>query len=187
MALKHNVTRCAWAEGSDLVMMEYHDKEWGVPVRDSRALWEMLMLEGFQAGLSWRIILLRRDGFRSAFANFDPEKVAAFTEADVERLMNDPGIIRARAKILATIKGAKIYLAMRESGEDFGQWAWALAGGKPIKGDGKTLAASTELSTMISIALKKRGFKFVGPVIVHAWMQAVGMVNDHATNCFRRK
>jgi DNA-3-methyladenine glycosylase I len=167
-------------------MTEYHDKEWGVPLRDSRALWEMLMLEGFQAGLSWRIILHRRENFRAAFANFDPEAVAAFTEADVERLMNDPGIIRARAKILATITGAKIFLRMRDAGEDFGQWAWGLAGGKPIKGDGKTLAPSTELSATLSASLKKRGFKFVGPVIVHAWMQAVGMVDDHAANCFRR-
>jgi DNA-3-methyladenine glycosylase I len=167
-------------------MTEYHDKEWGVPLRDSRALWEMLMLEGFQAGLSWRIILHRRENFRAAFANFDPEAVAAFTEADVERLMNDPGIIRARAKILATITGAKIFLRMRDAGEDFGQWAWGLAGGKPIKGDGKTLAPSTELSASLSASLKKRGFKFVGPVIVHAWMQAVGMVDDHAANCFRR-
>jgi DNA-3-methyladenine glycosylase I len=146
----------------------------------------MLMLEGFQAGLSWRIILHRRENFRAAFANFDPEAVAAFTEADVERLMNDPGIIRARAKILATITGAKIFLRMRDAGEDFGQWAWGLAGGKPIKGDGKTLAPSTELSATLSASLKKRGFKFVGPVIVHAWMQAVGMVDDHAANCFRR-
>jgi DNA-3-methyladenine glycosylase I len=187
MALKHSVTRCAWAEGNDLVMMEYHDKEWGVPNRDSRALWEMLMLEGFQSGLSWRTILLRREGFRAAFAGFDPDKVAAFTERDVERLMNDAGIIRARAKILATINGAKIFIAMRDSGEDFGKWAWTLAGGKPIKGDGKTVLASTKLSETISAALKKRGFKFVGPVIVHAWMQAVGMVDDHATTCFRRK
>ncbi len=184
--MKHNVTRCAWATGNDPVMTEYHDKEWGVPLRDSRALWEMLMLEGFQAGLSWRIILHRRENFRAAFANFDPEAVAAFTEADVERLMNDPGIIRARAKILATITGAKIFLRMRDAGEDFGQWAWGLAGGKPIKGDGKTLAPSTELSASLSASLKKRGFKFVGPVIVHAWMQAVGMVDDHAANCFRR-
>jgi DNA-3-methyladenine glycosylase I len=184
--MKHNVTRCAWAAGDDPVMTEYHDKEWGAPLRDSRALWEMLMLEGFQAGLSWRIILHRRENFRAAFANFDPEAVAAFTEADVERLMNDPGIIRARAKILATITGAKIFLRMRDAGEDFGQWAWGLAGGKPIKGDGKTLAPSTELSATLSASLKKRGFKFVGPVIVHAWMQAVGMVDDHAANCFRR-
>jgi DNA-3-methyladenine glycosylase I len=184
--VKHTVTRCVWAEGNDPVMTEYHDKEWGVPQYDSRALWEMLMLEGFQAGLSWRTILHRRDGFRVAFAKFDPEKVAAFTERDVERLMNDAGIIRARAKILATINGARIYLAMRDSGEDFGKWAWSLVGGKPIKGDGKTVFASTELSATISVALKKRGFKFVGPVIVYAWMQAVGMVDDHAKDCFKR-
>lgn len=187
MALKQNVTRCAWAEGNDPVMTEYHDKEWGVPLYDSRALWEMLMLEGFQAGLSWRIILHRRENLRAAFANFDPQAVAAFTEADVERLMNDAGIIRARAKILATINGAKIYLAMREASEDFGTWAWRLSGGKPIKGDGKTLSPSTERSTTISAALKLRGFKFAGPIIVHAWMQAVGMVDDHAANCFRRQ
>jgi DNA-3-methyladenine glycosylase I len=186
MALQTNVTRCAWAESDDPVMTQYHDTEWGVPLRDSRALWEMLMLEGFQAGLSWRIILHRRENFRAAFANFDPEAVVAFTATDVERLMNDAGIIRARAKILATIQGAKIFLRMRDAGEDFGKWAWQLAGGKPIKGDGKTFAPSTELSAAISAALKNRGFKFAGPVIVHAWMQATGMVNDHGAGCFRR-
>jgi DNA-3-methyladenine glycosylase I len=187
MALKQSVTRCAWAEAGDPVMQQYHDEEWGVPEHDSRALWEMLMLEGFQAGLSWRTILHRREGFRAAFANFDPDKVAAFDAADVERLMGDAGIIRARAKILATITGAKIYLGMRDTGEDFGKWAWKLVGGKPIRGDGKSPPVSTDLSTTISHALKKRGFKFVGPVIVYAWMQAVGMVNDHTTNCFRRR
>src|ERR1700722_7801206 len=135
-------TRCLWAEG-DPAMTAYHDQEWGVPLRDSRALWEMLMLEGFQAGLSWRTILHRREGFRAAFAGFDPEQVAKFDDADVERLMGDAGIIRARAKILATINGAKIYLAMRDAGEDFGAFAWGLAGGKTIKGDGKKLVAST--------------------------------------------
>ena len=116
--------RCAWAEG-DPVMAAYHDEEWGVPNHDSRALWEMLMLEGFQAGLSWRTILYRRDGFRAAFANFDPERVAAFDDKDVERLMQDAGIIRARAKILATINGARIFLKMRDEGEDFAEFAWA--------------------------------------------------------------
>jgi DNA-3-methyladenine glycosylase I len=177
--------RCAWAEG-DAVMRDYHDREWGVPLRDSRALWEMLMLEGFQAGLSWRTILYRREGFRAAFANFDPEVVAKFGPADVERLMNDARIIRARAKILATINGAKIYLAMRDAGEGFAEFAWSFTKGKVIKGDGAHIEASTELSAQVSAALKKRGFKFVGPVIVHAWMQAVGMVNDHSKQCFRR-
>jgi DNA-3-methyladenine glycosylase I len=179
------LNRCAWAEG-DLLMAAYHDAEWGVPLRDSRALWEMLMLEGFQAGLSWRTILHRREGFRAAFAGFDPDAVARFDEADIARLMADERIIRARAKIAATIAGARIFCAMRDSGEHFGRWAWNLAGGKAHRGDGRTVPASTPLSADISKALKARGFKFVGPVIVYAWMQAVGMVNDHAHDCFRR-
>ncbi len=178
-------TRCAWAE-SDPIMRDYHDREWGIPLRDSRALWELLMLEGFQAGLSWRTILHRRDTFRTAFANFAPAAVARFTPADVERLMADPGIIRARAKILATIGGAQAYLAMRDAGEDFSTFAWNFTGGVPLQGDGHTIPASTPLSEQISKALKLRGFKFVGPVIVYAWMQAAGLVNDHATTCFCR-
>jgi DNA-3-methyladenine glycosylase I len=178
--------RCAWAEG-DALMIAYHDTEWGVPVYDSRALWEMLMLEGFQAGLSWRIVLQRRDAFRSAFAHFDPERVAAFDDTAVERLMANPGIIRARAKIHATIGNARAYLAMQAGGEDFATFAWAMAGGAPRLGDGITLPASTPESHAMSAALKKRNFKFVGPVIVYAWMQAVGMVNDHAASCFLRK
>ena len=177
--------RCAWAEG-DSVMAAYHDAEWGVPVRDSRALWEMLMLEGFQAGLSWRTILHRREGFRAAFARFDPDAVAAFDDADVARLMADARIIRARAKIAATIAGARIFCAMRDAGEDFADWTWGLAGDEPHRGDGHHVPASTPLSADISKALKARGFSFVGPVIVYAWMQAVGMVNDHAHDCFRR-
>ena len=177
--------RCTWA-GTDPLMRAYHDDEWGVPVRDSRALWEMLMLEGFQAGLSWRTILTRRETFRAAFAAFDPDKVAAFDEAAVERLMADPGIIRARAKIVATIGNAKAYLVMREAGEDFSAFAWGLAGGAPLRGDGVSLPASTPASQAMAAALKARGFTFVGPVIVYAWMQAVGMVDDHAAHCFRR-
>jgi DNA-3-methyladenine glycosylase I len=147
---------------------------------------EILMLEGFQAGLSWQIILRKREGFRKAFKNFDPKKVAKFTEADIQRLMQDEGIIRARAKIEATITGAKIYLAMEKSGESFSDWVWSLVGNKPIQNIGP-LPAKTELSETISKELKKRGFKFVGPVIVYAWMQAAGIVNDHAETCFRRK
>jgi DNA-3-methyladenine glycosylase I len=177
--------RCAWA-ADDLLMQAYHDTEWGVPVHDSRALWEMLMLEGFQAGLSWRIVLQRREAFRAAFKGFDPKKVAKFDDAHVERLVADPGIIRARAKIVATIGNAKAYLAMQEAGEDFAAFAWGMAGGAPRLGDGVTVPASTPVSEALSAALKKRGFKFVGPVIVYAWMQAVGMVNDHAATCFRR-
>jgi DNA-3-methyladenine glycosylase I len=177
--------RCAWASG-DAMMAAYHDTEWGVPVHDSRALWEMLMLEGFQAGLSWRIVLHRRAAFRAAFKGFEPKKVARFDDAAVERLMADPGIIRARAKILATIGNAKAYLAMQANGEDFATFAWGMGGGAPHMGDGVSVPASTPVSHAMSAALKKRGFKFVGPVIVYAWMQAVGMVNDHAAGCFRR-
>jgi DNA-3-methyladenine glycosylase I len=177
--------RCRWAESDDL-MRAYHDEEWGVPQYDSRMLWEMLMLEGAQAGLSWSIILRKREGYRRAFKGFDPKKVAKFTEMDAERLMLDEGIVRARAKILATIEGARIYNAMEKAGEDFGEWVWSLAGGKPIQNVGP-LPTQSELSVAISKALKKRGFKFVGPVIVYAWMQAVGMVNDHSAECFRRK
>jgi DNA-3-methyladenine glycosylase I len=182
----NNRSRCLWAEG-DPLMAAYHDWEWGRPVHDSRALWEMLMLEGFQAGLSWRTILRRREGFRAAFQGFEPETVAKFDAADIRRLMADESIIRARAKIEATIGGARAYLAMQEAGEDFAKFVWGLAGGSPIQGDGINLPASTPLSHSISAELKKRGYKFVGPVIVYAWMQAVGIVNDHAANCFRRK
>jgi len=178
--------RCAWAE-SDPVMAAYHDTEWGVPIRDDRALWEMLMLEGFQAGLSWRVVLHRRAGFQAAFEGFVPARVAAFDAAKIEKLMADPGIIRARAKILATIGNARAYLAMQQAGESFSGFAWGMVGGKPILGDGIAMPASTDMSHSMSVALKKRGFKFVGPVIVYAWMQAVGMVNDHADYCFCRK
>ncbi|QEE27383.1 DNA-3-methyladenine glycosylase I [Terriglobus albidus] len=176
--------RCTWA-GSDPLMREYHDKEWGRPERDSRAMWECLMLEGFQAGLSWQTILRRREGFRRAFKDFDPAKVAKFTEKDIERLMQDEGIIRARAKIVATIEGAKIFLAMEKNGEDFGKYYWKLAGGKPTVNRTGHVPAQTPASELISKDLRKRGFKFVGPVIVYAWMQAIGMVDDHAAHCFR--
>jgi len=179
------VHRCSWA-GIDPLMQAYHDEEWGVPEYDSRALWEKLMLDGFQAGLSWNIILRKREAFRKAFKGFDPAKVARFTENDVARLLEDPCIVRSRAKIAATIEGARIYLAMQDEGEDFASFIWKLAGGKPIKNSG-AVPAKTPLSEEISKVLKKRGFKFVGPVIVYAWMQATGIVNDHSADCFRRK
>jgi DNA-3-methyladenine glycosylase I len=177
-------SRCGWAE-SDALLREYHDTEWGVPVRDGRALWELLMLEGFQAGLAWITVLRKRDAFRKAFKGFDPVKVARFTEADIERLMADPGIIRSRAKIQATIQAARIYLEMQKGGEEFSQFLWGFVGGKPIRNAGPVLA-QTALSVEMSKQLKKRGFKFVGPVIVYAFMQAAGMVNDHSPTCFRR-
>jgi len=186
---KTTVQRCGWAE-SDAGMRAYHDEEWGVPERDGRALWELLMLEGFQAGLSWSIILRKREGFRRAFKGFDPRKVARFGEVEIARLMADEGIVRARAKIEATIAGAKIYNEMEKAGEDFSAWVWGMVGGKAIQDSwdqSGRIPASTELSERVSKGLKKRGFKFVGPVIVYAWMQAAGIVNDHAVECFRRK
>jgi DNA-3-methyladenine glycosylase I len=182
---KTEKVRCAWA-GSDALMQRYHDEEWGVPERDSRALWEVLMLEGFQAGLSLQTILRKREAFRKAFRGFDLVKVAKFGEKDIARLMGDEGIIRSRAKIEATIGGARIYLAMQAAGEDFSDWLWGMVGGKPILNTSGVLPAKTELSEGMSAALKKRGFKFVGPVIVYAFMQATGMVNDHSEACFRR-
>jgi DNA-3-methyladenine glycosylase I len=177
--------RCGWAE-NDPLMRAYHDEEWGVVQRDSRQLWEALMLDAFQAGLSWITVLRKREAFRRAFAAFDPEKVARFGARDVERLLSDAGIIRSRAKIVAAVGNARAYLAMARAGEDFSTFAWGMAGGKPIRGDGKLVPAQTPLSKQISLALKKRGFKFVGPVATYAWMQATGIVNDHATRCFRR-
>lgn len=180
-----SVARCSWAEGDPLIRA-YHDTEWGVPQRDPRMLWEMLMLEGFQAGLSWITILRKRDAFRAAFAGFDPAQVAAFGAHDVARLMADPRIVRARAKIEATIKGAQIYCDMQARGKDFAAFCWSFTEGEPILGDGKSWLASTALSETISKELKRRGFKFVGPTIAYAWMQAVGIVNDHALDYFRR-
>lgn len=176
--------RCKWA-ASDPLMARYHDEEWGVPQYDSRMLWEMLMLEGFQAGLSWITVLSKRDAFRAAFREFDPVKVARFTEKDIARLLLDAGIIRSRAKIVATIEGARIFLDIQKSGVEFSAWVWNLAGGKPIQNSGP-IPASTPLAETISKELKRRGFKFVGPVIVYAWMQACGIVNDHSPDCFRR-
>jgi DNA-3-methyladenine glycosylase I len=181
---KHDLQRCAWS-GSDPLYQTYHDEEWGVPVHDSRALWEMLMLEGFQAGLSWITILRKREAFREAFADFDPAIVAKFTERDIARLLKNEGIVRSRAKIEATINGARIFVDMQKAGEDFSTFIWGLAGNKPIRNKGP-VPAKTPLSEEISATLKKRGFKFVGPVIVYAWMQATGIVNDHSVDCFRR-
>jgi DNA-3-methyladenine glycosylase I len=178
-------TRCAWA-GADPLMQAYHDEEWGVPERDGRALWEKLMLDGFQAGLAWITILRKRETMRAAFAGFDPAAVARFGEADVARLLADPGIIRSRAKIEAAIGGARIWCDMAARGEDFAVYAWSFTDGQVLRGDGRSVPASTALSERVSKDLKQRGFKFVGPTIVYAWMQATGIVNDHTLDCFRR-
>jgi DNA-3-methyladenine glycosylase I len=177
------IVRCSWA-GDDPLMRAYHDEEWGVAEYDSRALWEKLILDGFQAGLSWSTILRKRAAFRTAFLNFDPARIAAFTKADVERLLGDRGIIRSRAKIEATIGNARAYLAI----PDFSAFVWGFSGGEPIRNrwqDRSEVPAQTPLSHTISKALKQAGFKFVGPVIVYAWMQAIGMVDDHLVTCFR--
>jgi DNA-3-methyladenine glycosylase I len=166
----------------------YHDEEWGVPEYDSRALWEKLVLDGFQAGLAWITILRKREAFRAAFEGFDPEKVAAYGEADRARLMADAGIVRSNAKIDAAISGARIFLEMRDRGEDFSDFCWSFTGGKPVQNtwtERGQVPAQTPLAVEVSKALKAKGFKFVGPVIVYAWMQAVGIVNDHLTCCFR--
>lgn len=180
--------RCAWA-ATDPLLASYHDEEWGVPERDSRALWEKLVLDGFQAGLAWITILRKRDAFRAAFKGFDPVRIARFGERDVERLLRDAGIVRSRAKIVATIGNARAYLAMQQAGEDFSDFVWGFVHGKPLVNKRRTardVPAKTPLSEEISAALKKRGFKFVGPVIVYAWMQAVGIVDDHVVDCCRR-
>ncbi len=181
--------RCGWVNPADPLYLAYHDEEWGVPEYDSRALWEKLVLDGFQAGLAWITVLRKRDALRRAFAGFDPQIVARFGEADRARLMADPGIIRSRAKIDSAIRSARLYVDMRDAGEDFGGWLWGLAGGAPVQtrwnrvGD---VPASTPVAAEMAGALKARGFSFCGPVIVYAFMQAVGMVNDHVDHCFRQ-
>ncbi|MFC3078883.1 DNA-3-methyladenine glycosylase I [Phenylobacterium terrae] len=179
--------RCPWP-GQDPLYLAYHDTEWGVPEYDSRALWEKLVLDGFQAGLAWITILRKREAFRAAFDGFDPEKVARYGEADRARLMADAGIVRSNAKIDAAIDGARRFLDMRDKGEDFSQFLWGFTGGRPIQNAWENVSqvpAQTPLAVEMSKALKAKGFKFTGPVIVYAFMQATGMVNDHVTPCFR--
>src|SRR5262249_16954428 len=185
-AMTREPARCAWA-GTDPLMQAYHDREWGVPLRDPRALWEMLMLEGFRAGVSWAIVLRKRDAFRTAFSGFDPDAVSRYTRRDVGRLLRNPDIIRARAKIEATIAGARIVRDMRERGEDFADFCWSFTSNEVVTGNGRSVPTQTPLSETIAKELKRRGFTFVGPTIVYAWMQAVGIVNDHSLGCFRRK
>ncbi|MFD2857650.1 DNA-3-methyladenine glycosylase I [Seohaeicola zhoushanensis] len=178
--------RCAWA-GEEPIYVEYHDTEWGVPEYDSRALWEKLILDGFQAGLSWITILKKRDNFRAAFAGFDPNVVATWGEAEVARLLADPGIIRHRGKIEATISNARAWQQIEAAG-GFDRFLWDRVGGQPIQNRWASKAevpAFTPLSEQISKDLKRAGFRFCGPTIVYAFMQAVGIVNDHVTTCHR--
>ena len=181
--------RCAWC-GVDPLYVAYHDREWGVPLHDERALFEFLILEGAQAGLSWFTILKKREGYRRAFDHFDVERIARYGEADVARLMADAGIVRNRLKIESTITNARATLALRETAGGLDAYFWNFVDGRPLdnawKGIGQ-VPASTPLSDAISKDLKKRGFKFVGSTIVYAHMQATGMVNDHTVDCFRHR
>jgi DNA-3-methyladenine glycosylase I len=186
--VKKDKTRCAWP-GSDPLYLSYHDSEWGVPEHDSRALYEKLVLDGFQAGLSWITILRKRENFRKAFHGFAPEKVARYSARDVDRLLKNEGVIRSRAKIEAAIKGAQLWLEIEEKEPGgFTDLIWKHVDGKPQINRFKTMAqvpAQTDMSQALSKDLKQRGFKFCGPVIVYAFAQATGMVNDHVTTCFR--
>jgi DNA-3-methyladenine glycosylase I len=182
-------SRCAWA-GEDPVYVAYHDTEWGVPVYDDRLLFEFLVLEGAQAGLSWITILRKRDAYRKAFAGFDPEKVARFNAKKVEALLQDPGIVRNRLKVESAIKNARAFLALQDELGSFSDYQWKFVDGKPIQNryaTMKDIPARTPISDALSKDLKKRGFTFVGSTIMYAHMQAVGMVNDHIETCFRQR
>ena len=183
------VKRCGWGLNYQ-ISIDYHDKEWGVPVHDDRVLFEFLILEGAQAGLSWITILQRRDNYRKAFDNFDYEKIAKYDEKKIAELLQNEGIIRNKLKISSTISNAQAYIKVQEEFGTFDKYIWGFVDYKPIQNNWKTLRelpAKTELSEKISKDLKKRGFRFVGPTIVYAFMQAVGMVNDHIIECFRYK
>jgi len=182
------VTRCEWARDSDELMLAYHDEEWGVPSHDDRFLFELLTLEGAQAGLSWSTILNKREGYRRAFAGFDPAAVARFGPKDVERLLEDPGIVRNRLKIESAVNNAARVLDVQEDLGSLDAYFWAFVDGRPIVNEFRTMAeipAETDLSKTISKDLKRRGFRFVGPTSVYAFMQSAGMVDDHTVDCFR--
>ena len=179
--------RCGWCLGSP-EYVAYHDREWGVPARADRTLFEFLVLEGAQAGLSWSTILRKREGYRKAFAAFDPARVARFTARDRARLLRDPGIVRNRLKIESTVSNARCFLAVQKQAGSFARYLWGFVDAKPVVGRRRSLAdvpARTDLSDRISRDLKKRGFRFVGSTIVYAYLQAVGVVNDHLLGCFR--
>jgi DNA-3-methyladenine glycosylase I len=187
--MTRQLNRCEWA-GNDELYIHYHDTEWGVPVYHDQKLFEFLLLEGAQAGLSWITILKRREGYRRAFADFNPEKIARFTQKRMEKLMGDPGIIRNRLKIQSAVNNAKAFLRVQEAFGSFSAYQWRFVDGRPLQNSFHSLAelpAKTAVSEAFSKDLKKRGFSFVGPTIVYAHMQAVGMVNDHVSGCFRQK
>ena len=185
-----DLCRCGWVPPGDALYAAYHDEEWGVPLRDARRLFALLLLEGAQAGLSWRTVLYKRARYHEVFDDFDAERIARYDEAKVVALLADPGIIRNRAKVAAFITNARAWCTLQEAGVDPVRWLWSFVGGRPRCNAWATLAevpAVTDESRAMSRALQARGFKFVGPTICYAFMQSSGMVNDHLTNCFRRR
>jgi DNA-3-methyladenine glycosylase I len=187
---KNDICRCPWVDLSKIDYVEYHDKEWGVPVYDDRLIFEFLSLESAQAGLSWYTVLKKRNNYHSAFKNFEPEKVAGFNHTKIEELLQNPGIIRNRLKIEATVNNARKFLEVQREFESFSKYIWGFVGGKPKIGNIQKLSdypAISKESDALSKDLKKRGFKFLGSTICYAHMQATGMVNDHALDCFRRR
>ncbi|MDA0874004.1 MAG: DNA-3-methyladenine glycosylase I [Bacteroidetes bacterium] len=182
-----DIPRCPWC-GTDPLYVRYHDEEWGRRVHDDRQLFEMLTLEGAQAGLSWITVLRKREGYREAFHGFDPQRVAVMTEEEQQHLLTHPGIVRNRLKVASTITNARAFLDLQREHGSFAAWYWSFTGGEPIRNVRRTmrdLPASTPLAEQISKEMKRRGFRFVGPTIIYAFMQATGMVNDHLTTCFR--
>lgn len=182
------ISRCGWVALDEPLYVEYHDKEWGVPVHDDRTLFEFLTLEGAQAGLSWLTVLKKRDNYRKAFANFDVKKVAKFDAAKIEELLQNEGIIRNRLKVVSTVNNAKLFIEIQKEFGSFDRYVWGFVGGKPKKNHFKTLRdlpQASEEAKALSKDLLKRGFKFVGPTIMYAFMQAVGMVDDHLCDCFK--
>ncbi len=188
--MSSKVKRCAWAEGVSLEYIRYHDVEWGVPVTDDRTQFEFLLLEGAQAGLSWSTILNKREGYRKAFAEFDAEKVARFTQKRIDKILLNPGVVRNKLKVNSAVSNAKLFLKVQDEFDGFSNYIWSFVNGKPIQNrfrkDSDVPATSTESDAM-SKDMKKRGFKFVGSTILYAHMQATGLVNDHVTSCFRHR
>jgi len=188
--MSQKTKRCAWAEGLSLEYIRYHDVEWGVPVTDDRTQFEFLILEGAQAGLSWSTILNKREGYRKAFAEFDPEKVARFTQKRIDKILLNPGVVRNKLKVNSAVSNAKLFLKVQEEFDGFSNYIWSFVNGKPIQNRIKKdsdIPATSDESDALSKDMKKRGFKFVGSTILYAHMQATGLVNDHVTTCFRHK
>ena len=188
--MSKKIKRCEWAGETSLAYIEYHDKEWGVPVRDDRTQFEFLILEGAQAGLSWSTILNKRDGYRKNFADFDPQKVARFTQKRIEKILLDPGIVRNKLKVNSAVTNAKAFLDVQDEYDGFCNYIWQFVDGKPKQNRFKSMSempATSDESDALSKDMKKRGFKFVGSTILYAHMQATGLVNDHVTSCFRHR